>query len=62
MPFQKNNKLGAKSLNEEPFDKSPVCFVVKKGVKEKLRAVPNWQERLRKLVDELIENTGDSCQ
>jgi hypothetical protein len=44
-------------LNEEPFDKSPVCFAVNKGVKEKLKAVPNWQERLRNFVDKLIEDT-----
>ncbi|MEB3180657.1 MAG: hypothetical protein VKL59_16765 [Nostocaceae cyanobacterium] len=62
MPFQKNNKLGAISLNEEPFDKSPVCFNVRKGVKEKLKAVPDWQERLRKFVNELIEEVGDSCR
>jgi hypothetical protein len=62
MPFQKNNKLGATSLNEEPFDKSPLCFAVRKGVREKLKAVPGWQERLRKLVDELIEEAGDICK
>ncbi|WP_339381590.1 hypothetical protein [Brasilonema bromeliae] len=62
MPFQKKNKLGATSLNEEPFDKSPVCFNVRIGVKEKLKAVPDWKERLRKLVDELIEETGNTSQ
>jgi hypothetical protein len=62
MPFQKKNKLGAISLNEEPFDKSPVCFNVRKGVREKLKTVPGWQERLRHLVDELISEVGDSCQ
>jgi hypothetical protein len=46
-----------------------VCFSylilrlkVREGVKEKLRAIPDWQERLRDLIDELIENTGDSCR
>lgn len=62
MPFQKNNKLGATSLNEEPFDKSPVCFNVRKGVREKLLAVPDWKERLRKFVDDLIEQERDDCQ
>ncbi|NMG11822.1 hypothetical protein DP117_35250 [Brasilonema sp. UFV-L1] len=62
MTFRKKNKLGALPFNEEPFDKSPVCFKVREGVREKLKAVPNWQERLRKLVDELIEDMGDSCQ
>jgi hypothetical protein len=52
MPFQKNHKLGFTS--DEPLDKDPVCFKVKPGVKDKLKAVPNWQERLRECVDQLI--------
>ncbi|GAX45114.1 hypothetical protein NIES4075_61350 [Tolypothrix sp. NIES-4075] len=59
MPFQKNNKLGALPFNDEPFDASPVCFKVKKGVKDKLKAVPNWQERLREFVDNLIEGVDE---
>ncbi|NMG10266.1 hypothetical protein DP117_26700 [Brasilonema sp. UFV-L1] len=62
MPFQKNHKLGAQPLNEEPFDKTPVCFNVRKGVRNKLKAIPDWKERLRTFVDKLIEETGDSCQ
>ncbi|WP_414585500.1 hypothetical protein [Scytonema sp. PCC 10023] len=62
MPFQKKHKLGALPFNEEPFDKSPVCFKVREGVREKLKTVPGWQERLREFVDELIESAGDSCQ
>ncbi|MBE9214908.1 hypothetical protein IQ247_19900 [Plectonema cf. radiosum LEGE 06105] len=54
MPFEKNNKLGFTSKN--PFDKNPVCFKVLPGVKDKLKTVPDWQEQLRKFVDELIEN------
>ncbi|WP_246162884.1 hypothetical protein [Brasilonema sennae] len=49
-------------MNAEPFDKSPLCFAVRRGVREKLKAIPNWQERLRELVDELLEETGDNCQ
>lgn len=56
MGFQKNNKLGFTS--SQPFDKSPVCFKVLPGVKEKLRAVPDWQERLREVVDRLIEEAN----
>jgi hypothetical protein len=58
MTFKKNHKLGALP-NEEPFDASPVCFKVKKGVKDKLKAVPDWQERLRETVDNLIESIGE---
>jgi len=53
MPFQKNHKLGFTS--NEPLDKNPVCFKVKPGVKDKLKAVSNWQELLREYVDRLID-------
>ncbi|NEU76042.1 hypothetical protein PI95_026685 [Hassallia byssoidea VB512170] len=62
MTFQKKHKLGALPLNEEPFDRSPVCFNVRKGVKEKLKTVPDWKERLREFIDELIENVDNNCQ
>lgn len=54
MPFQKNNKLGF-TKSEQPFDKDPICFKALPGVKNKLRVVPNWQERLREFVDRLID-------
>lgn len=57
MPFQKKNKLGFTS--NQPFDKDPVCFKVLPGVKEKLKNIPNWQERLRQAVDKLIEEQCD---
>jgi hypothetical protein len=53
MPFQKKNKLGFTS--KQPFDKDPVCFKVLPGIKDKLKTVPDWQERLRECVDKLIE-------
>ncbi|MGJ5672682.1 MAG: hypothetical protein ACR9NN_22060 [Nostochopsis sp.] len=40
--------------NQVPYDKVPVQFKVLPGVREKLKAVPDWQERLRNFVDELI--------
>lgn len=59
MTFQKKHKLGFTS--NRPFDKDPVCFKVLPGVKDKLKAVPDWQERLREFVDELIKGV-DGCQ
>lgn len=56
MTFQKKHKLGFTS--KQPFDKDPICFKVLPGVKDKLKAVPNWQERLRECVDRLIEETN----
>lgn len=57
MPFEKGHKQGAKSLYNEPMDRTPVCFNVREGVREKLKAVPDWKERLREFVDQLIEET-----
>ena len=54
MPFQKDHKSGFTS--DDPLDKNPVCFKVKPGVRDKLKAVPDWQERLREMVDKIIEN------
>lgn len=52
MPFEKNHKFGFTSDN--PMDKNPVCFKVRPGIRDKLKAVPDWQERLREYVDQLI--------
>lgn len=57
MGFQKKNKLGFTS--GQPFDKNPVCFKVLPGVKDKLKTIPDWQERLRRAVDKLIEEQCD---
>lgn len=59
MPFQKKHKLGFTS--EQPFEKDPVCFKVAPGIKDKLKAVPDWQKRLREAVDEIIKD-ADTCQ
>jgi hypothetical protein len=56
MTFKKNHTQGFTSDN--PLDRSPVCFKVKPGVREKLKAIPRWQERLRVLVDLLIQDGG----
>lgn len=53
MRFQKNNKLGF--VSENPLDKQPICFRGRLGQKEKLKSIPNWQDRLREFVDTLIE-------
>ncbi len=45
--------------NEVAYDKAPVCFKVKPGVKNKLQAVPNWQERLREFVEQLISGQDE---
>lgn len=59
MPFQKGNKLGAKKQLKRPLDKGVIGFKGYEGQKEKLKAVPDWQERLREFVDLLISEQSD---
>jgi hypothetical protein len=55
MPFRENNKLGAKKFLDKPLDALPISLKGYLGQKEALRNVPDWQERLRELIDTLIE-------
>ncbi|BAZ65968.1 hypothetical protein NIES4106_50860 [Fischerella sp. NIES-4106] len=52
MTFQKKHKLGFTS--ENPLADSPICFRGRIGQKEALKDVPDWQNKLRDYVDELI--------
>ncbi|WP_414586291.1 hypothetical protein [Scytonema sp. PCC 10023] len=56
MPFKKGHQLGAKKKLQRPLDKQAIAFKGYEGQKEKLKAVPDWQERLREFVDQLISN------
>jgi len=60
MPFQKNHNLGAKPIGDEPMDRTPICFNVRTGVREKLKTIPDWKERLREYVDRLIDGQTGS--
>jgi hypothetical protein len=55
MPFQRNNQIGAKKILQEKLDSQPICFKGWLGQKDKLKTIPDWQQRLRKFVDELIQ-------
>ena len=52
MPFKKNNKLGFTS--EDPLDKTPLSIKLRIGVREKIKAVPDWQAKLRDLLEEWL--------
>ncbi len=60
MPFEKNNKLGAKRIEDEPLDKAVIAFRGRKGQKEALKNVFDWQRRLRDYVEQLIAEFGQS--
>jgi hypothetical protein len=58
MTFQKKHKLGFTSDN--PLDTSPICFRGRMGQKDALKDIPDWQNKLRDFVDELIINKKPS--
>ncbi|WP_445172949.1 hypothetical protein [Microcoleus sp.] len=54
MPFPKNNTFGAKKRLKRPLDKETIGFKGYEGQRERLKAVPDWPERIREFVDKLI--------
>ncbi|MBD2280959.1 hypothetical protein VB638_01315 [Dolichospermum sp. UHCC 0684] len=49
-------RIKFKPQNQVAYDKSPLQFKVLPGVREKIKTVPDWQQRLRDFVDQLIED------
>lgn len=45
-----------------PLDREAIAFKGRLGQKEKLKNVPDWQERLRDFVDELIAKSEELLQ
>jgi hypothetical protein len=38
----------------EPLDPSPLCFKVSSELRERIKAIPDWQKRLREELPQLI--------
>ena len=55
MPFERNNKLGFVAKDDIPLDKSPLSIKLRIGVRDRLKAIPDWQNKLRECIDKLIE-------
>ena len=56
MRFEKNNKFGFTTDREEPLDSVPLTLRLKKGVRETLKQIPEWQSDIRELIDEYIKS------
>lgn len=54
MVFKKGNKLGAKRVSPVDLDSAPLTIRLVAGHRERLRTIPGWQDKLRKLVEALI--------
>jgi hypothetical protein len=37
------------------MDERPLCLRVRKGLKEELSKIPDWQNKLREVIDEWVE-------
>lgn len=55
MPFQKNHEFRWKPEGEKALDPAPVCFKVDPELKKLLKAVPDWQKRLRAELPDMIK-------
>lgn len=55
MPFQKGNKLGAKRTLKHSLDQTPLSFATWKGDRDRIKKIPDWQNKLRDYVRQLIE-------
>jgi hypothetical protein len=44
--------------NRIAYDKTPVQVKVLPGVRQRLKAIDDWQNKLRQLIDTLIEDLG----
>ncbi|MCV3215053.1 hypothetical protein OGM63_16295 [Plectonema radiosum NIES-515] len=65
MPFRKDNKYCWEPEGEKALDSKPICFKLSSEAKEQLKAIPDWQKKLRDALPELIvqwssEESGDS--
>ena len=57
MPFKKNNKLGF--VSDNPLDKTPLTIKLRLGIREKIKSIPNWQDKLRDLLEEWVKQEKD---
>ena len=54
MPFQKNNKYGAKPQSEKALDPKPLCIKLDSETRQQLVSIPDWQNKLRNVLPKLI--------
>lgn len=54
MIFEKGHQLGARRISPVELDKDPLSIKLIAGHRERLRAIPGWQEKIRALVEQMI--------
>lgn len=51
MPFQENNELGFKPIEEKPLDRIAFQLKLRLGVRHRIKALPEWQSQIRDLLE-----------
>jgi hypothetical protein len=59
MTFKKKHKLGFLPENDIPLDRLPVSIKLRLGVRDKVRSIPDWQNKLRGLIEQWVEDELD---
>ena len=59
MPFEKNNQFRVKRKYSRPLDKQMIGLRGYEGQKDKLKNIPDWQNKLRDCIDTLIKEHGE---
>ncbi|WP_414619036.1 hypothetical protein [Calothrix sp. CCY 0018] len=59
MPFKKNNQYGFEKKLDRPLDKKIIGFRCYEGQADKLKQIPDWQEKFRLYIDELIKDHSE---
>ncbi len=54
-----NPNLNWKADSGIAYDRTPVQLKVKPGVRERLKTVTDWQNKVRMFIDELLTEQGD---
>lgn len=56
MPFERNNKLGFAAKDGTPLDKSPLSIKLRLGVRDRVKSIPEWQDKLRDLIERWLDD------
>ena len=60
MTFRKNNEYRAEPIGEKALDPRPVCFKIDTELKDRLKSIPGWQQKLRDALPDLISRWSES--
>lgn len=59
MTFKKKHKLGFLPENDTPLDRLPLSIKLRLGVRDRVRSIPDWQDKLRDLIEQWIKDELD---